>query len=90
MKHRRMRWSTWVRDFRPLKTPYSDPDVDATMFETYRPDLDFVRAQPQKNVWTVLDCDGKLIVADGYHLVNRLGYYVTEVACPENEFIDVI
>jgi hypothetical protein len=91
MKHRRMRWVTWLRDFRPIKNSFNGSrGDDGSMFETYGPELDFVRSQTPENVWTLLDCDGKVIVADGYHIVNRLGYYVTEIACPHGQQIDVI
>jgi hypothetical protein len=91
MKYRRMRWFTWQRDFRPIMNGIDGSrGDDGTMFETFGPEVDFVRSQPPENVWTLLDCDGKLIVADGYHFVNRLGYYVTEVACPREQQIDVI
>jgi hypothetical protein len=91
MKYRRMWWDTWVRDFRPVKNAFNvHSGDDGLMFETFGEELVFVRAQQPENIWTLLDCDGKLIVANGYHRVNRLGYYVTEVACPQNLQIDVI
>ncbi|AMO58288.1 hypothetical protein GZ77_21405 [Endozoicomonas montiporae] len=31
-------------------------------------------------IWTVLDCDGKLFVANGMHYVNRLYYLVSNEA----------
>lgn len=33
---------------------------------------------PAEQVWTVLDCDGSLILSPGYRFVNRFGYVVCE------------
>lgn len=34
--------------------------------------------QPAELVWTVLDCDGSLILSPGYRFVNRFAYVVCE------------
>lgn len=47
------------------------------------------RAAPGK-VWTVLECDGKLLLASGMHVVNRMGYIITSVAVPAHQSITVI
>ena len=49
------------------------------MFETYGPELEFVKAQPPNQVWTCIeeDADGGLL--SGFHFVNRLWYVVTEI-----------
>lgn len=49
--------------------------------ETYGPELEKVQAQVDKDphfVWTVLDCDGKLILAAGFHYVNRFLYVISK------------
>lgn len=48
------------------------------MFETFGRELAFVANQPNVNVWTLLEANGRLIVLAGFHQVNRLGYFVTE------------
>lgn len=53
--------------------------LNGTMFETYGAELDFVIAQPNENIWTYIDADGVLLLSNGYHLVNRMGYLVTEI-----------
>lgn len=30
-------------------------------------------------IWTMLDCDGSIVIASGVHFVNRMGYVVTAV-----------
>lgn len=74
-----------------------EPDGDfmsGRMFETYGEELEFVlkiaNSEPGR-VWTWLDCDGEMVVGSGYHLVNRMGYFITEKALPDDisvEFMD--
>jgi hypothetical protein len=50
------------------------------MFETYGEELEFVRKQEPKKIWTIVDGDnGNLFYMAGFHTVNRIGYFVTEV-----------
>lgn len=74
---RRMRWDTWVREFKPIE------DKDGPRkFETFNPDWADVKSALQKNpftVWTMVDTDGRNpIVASGCHAVNRIVYYICE------------
>jgi hypothetical protein len=60
------------------------------LFETYGKELDFVRRQDPRTVWTVLDGDdGDIYVVSGYHFVNRIGYLVSTVPIPSDQFIQV-
>ena len=49
-----------------------------TIFETFGEELKYVRSQPPSTVWTFLSGDGDVIVS-GYHLVNRVGYFICRV-----------
>ena len=52
------------------------------MYETYGAELEYVRQQTEinlKKVWTLLEVDGEQYVCAGYHFINRLGYFITEV-----------
>lgn len=78
---------------KPVKNPLVDnaPD-DNTRFETYGEELEFILKEENsgsKKVWTVLDVDGREYITTGYHLVNRMGYYITEVPYEEEMEIDV-
>lgn len=33
----------------------------------------------QRRLWTVLECDGQTIIANGFHRVNRVAYIVCKV-----------
>ena len=51
------------------------------MFETFGEEVEYIRAyHDQKKVWTLLEADGKQYISAGYHRVNRLGYFITEIA----------
>lgn len=61
-----------------------------SLFETYGQELDFVRQQASRYVWTLIDGDdGNLYVVSGPHFVNRIGYLISQVPIPENTFIEV-
>jgi hypothetical protein len=48
------------------------------MYETYGDELQYVREQPNKRTWTIVDTDGNhLLIIAGFHIVNRLGYLIT-------------
>lgn len=58
-------WRTFERRFQPMPAP--DHDV---LWETHQvpenPDCRFW--------WTVLDCDGRLLIAPGFRFVNRFAF----------------
>ena len=37
-----------------------------------------------KKIWTVIDCDGALVLTAGKHFVNRMYYVVTEISRTED------
>lgn len=56
--------------------------TETNLFETYGIELGYVLStadyQPD-TVWTLVDGDEGTYIIDGYHLVNRIGYFITEV-----------
>lgn len=75
----------WEAKYKPVRNQFEDNDK----FETYGEELEFVRAQDPRCVWTLVDGDdGNLYIVDGYHFVNRVNYFVTEVPF-EGEFLEV-
>jgi hypothetical protein len=60
------------------------------LFETYGEELEFVRRQDPRTVWTFIDGDdGGLWVVSGFHFVNHIGYLVSTVPVPEDQLIEV-
>lgn len=59
--------------------------LDGCMFETYGEELEFVMAQDPLRIWTYQDDDnGNPCITSGFHLVNRIGYLISEKPLEEN------
>lgn len=82
------------REYQPQKNHFdNNASWDGCMLETYGKELEHVKTVFQyapRRVWTVLDCDGKTILASGFHFVNRIGYVITENPAPEGLDIEVL
>jgi hypothetical protein len=88
---RRISFDKWLEKFKPVpnhlnptRGEYSEDDQSFT-FETFGEDVEFVAKQDPRKVWTILDCDGKEYIGEGFHRVNRVGYFVTEVPFDEGD-----
>lgn len=70
---------TWVHEdeFWSLVKLFPNPgnQFDGRMFETYGRDLEMV-LEHNGPIWTLIEEDGVQIIIPGFHLVNRLGYYL--------------
>lgn len=80
--------------YKPVKNPFeADAAWDGAMLETYGRDLahvqEVLKTAPD-TVWTVLDVDGALVAASGFHHVNRMGYIITEVPVAAGECVETI
>jgi len=60
-----MSWSNFARIYKPLK----DQPIEG---------YEVPRTTSPYNVWTLVDAEGNPVLLPGWHLVNRLGYYITE------------
>jgi hypothetical protein len=85
-------WEDFVARFKPETNPNND-SYDGFMFETFGEDHAKVREACDQNpghIWTLLDCDGSMVVANGMHFVNRMGYFICEVPYTgkDCEFVD--
>ncbi|CAB4124041.1 hypothetical protein UFOVP45_112 [uncultured Caudovirales phage] len=79
----------WDEQYTPILNHINGND--SQMFETYGDELAFVQSQPANRVWTMLDGDeGGVFIVNGMHLVNRIGYYITEKPFNENDFITLV
>ena len=78
-------YALFEETYKPVKNHLDDnASYDNTMFETYGDEHQFVLdilANPEtsKCVWTIIGDTGATVLSSGYHLVNRLGYIVTEI-----------
>jgi hypothetical protein len=71
-------WDTWAEKYKPKPNKFSK-QPDELMYETFGQEVEFVQAQDPRHVWTYVDGDMSSLLLAGYHYVNRLGYYVTEI-----------
>jgi hypothetical protein len=78
----------WDAKYQPIKNQYAQKQAGEFVedkFETYGIDLEFVRSVYEtdpKKVWTLVEGDdGNLYISSGYHLVNRLNYFITKNPC---------
>jgi hypothetical protein len=97
MKAVTMTFEEWLSKYKPINNhldsnaSFQDEAGNGIMFETFGMDLEYVlsiaNTEPQR-VWTYMDGDTGTFVGDGYHLVNRIGYFITEVPCEMDTFIE--
>ena len=78
-----MTLAEWEQAFKPLVNhldPYAswqDEKGNGIMFETYGEELAFVMSQDPDCIWTYVDGDEGTWLTHGFHLCNRIGYFVT-------------
>ena len=83
----------FIQVFRPIanhmssNAPFNWGNRYGTMFETFGDELAFVRSQPEECVWTLIECDSKLLVVSGYRFVNRIGYFICQESVSKSECI---
>jgi hypothetical protein len=89
-------FDAWEANYKPIKNHFTQKQEGEFMedkFETYGEELDYVRSivdtEPRR-VWTLVDGeDGNLYIVDGYHLVNRVNYFITELPLEGDGFLEV-
>lgn len=74
----------WVETYRPLPAPIPGSGFDfgsgCTLIDGHRPlETQALIAADDACVWTVVDGDEGTAIVAGRHLVNRIGYIITEV-----------
>ena len=91
----KMSYDKWCEKYKPIvnhldKNASFDNGEGGIMFETYGDEVEFVKSQPQANIWTYGDGDnGKTYIWNGWSFVNRIGYFITEIPCPSNLEIQI-
>jgi len=77
-------YDEWNYVYKPTINSFvSVAPFDGMMFETIGEEisyvLSFVNNKQEKHIWTIIENEGVSYVCAGYHLINRLGYFITEV-----------
>ena len=81
-------FDAWEAKYQPIKNQFSqqqEGEFVEDKFETYGEEVDYVlsvaNTEPDR-VWTLVEGDdSNLYITNGYHLVNRLNYFITKVPC---------
>lgn len=86
-----MNYEEWAGIYRPKHNHLVKSDCQYH-FETYGIELGYVLAtadlEPDR-VWTLVDGDDGTYIVNGYHLVNRISYFITEVPFT-GDFLEVL
>ena len=66
-----------------------DPDsaCDGYMFETSGKELRYIQIvaiSHPNNIWTYMDADEGIYIVNGYHIINRIGYFITTTPWTED------
>ena len=77
-KYLSLTWEEFVEQYKPEHNKFSK-DTDQFMYETYGEELEHVQRFDEHYVWTYVDSDGGSLTIEGFHYVNRIGYFITEV-----------
>ena len=86
-----MDFDEWVDTYKPIPNNIvEDSSFDGTMFETYGDEVAFVKKADPAYIWMYGDGDdGGTYIWNGWHIVNRIGYFITEVPCPPDTDMQV-
>jgi hypothetical protein len=72
-------WSQWSEKFKPMNNRFNSTE-NSQLFDISGDEVEFVKAQDEKHVWTLSEQDDlSEVIMAGYHFRNRMGYYITEV-----------
>ncbi len=89
-----MDYEEWIETYKPIQNHLCpDAESEGKMFETYGKEREFILAQHEEEpgkVWTLVQGDDdSWIIIDGFHYVNRIGYFVTEAAY-EGDYLEIL
>ena len=87
----------WEAKYKPISNhldnnaSFQNEEGIGIMFETYGDELEFVRNQNPNTIWTYCHGDNNCsYISSGYHLFNRLGYFITAEPWAEDEDIQIV
>jgi len=86
-----MDFDEWCDVYKPIKNHIdTNASFNGEMFETYGDEVNFVKEQDGSYIWTYGDGDdGGSYIWNGWHFVNRIGYFITKVPCPADTTIQI-
>ena len=88
---KKLNFVKWFDKYKPLPNPidkngtYCAVDSINYSFETFGKEKDFVAKYDDKNIWTLIEEDGKMFIQNGAWWVNRIAYFVCKEQCLEEK-----
>lgn len=75
-----MTLAEWETEYKPIVNPYTADLLGdgGYLWETFGDELTRIQETANNLVWTLIDTDTGTVIIEGYHLVDRVGYYITE------------
>jgi hypothetical protein len=87
-----MDYDEWVAKYKPIMNNMREKE-QTEMFETYGEEKAYVHGVKRFNpnhVWTLIEGDEGLWITSGYHFVNRVNYFITEIPFEGEGYLDVL
>lgn len=82
MGRKKDRWFEWEEKYKPVKNHIDkNSSMSGFMFETFEEEIKHVFDLSNTNVkkvWTIIEAEGKWYISAGFHVVNRIGFLITE------------
>ena len=89
-EHNEQPWDSFYEEYTLIKNDIADnAALDGDMFETYGQELEFVKNQDSKHVWTYLNTEIGVMIKNGIHDVNPIGFIVTKEPCAHDNILFV-
>lgn len=78
----------WFEKYRPVA---SEPSEFRYVWYADGDEEEYVKDRPANKIWTLMDSDDSddLYIVNGFHMVNRVGHYITEEPFEDNVIIQV-
>jgi hypothetical protein len=84
--------SEWEVFYRPIKNHIElNASRCGDMFETFGQELEYVKQQSYNKIWTWIEGsdEDETYIVNGFHHVNRLGYFICEKSWLNDALIEV-
>lgn len=85
-KGRISNFESWFTKYNPIENHIDDNAAyDGLMFETFGKEVEFVKEQPRNYIWTLVEGErNKMVLMSDWHIVNRIGYFITKEPWTDN------
>lgn len=90
-KNRRLSIEKWQEKYKLVTNliddnpAWANENGEGVLFETYGEQQDFVFAVDYHYVWTFIDGDNGTYIVNGRSIVNRIGYFISQVPWKDDE-----